>query len=340
MKKIFIALLLLLLLSSCSQNVVEEDPSKPNENDESSDSESVAEIDYDYYHKRVENYNRDESEFDYPTNYDDDICFTIEVPDLTGKDMSELPYWDEPSNWCIYGTDWVQLEEKDFRQYFLDETEEVTALAKAIALFMPHVDILNADGHYGSKTFDTINDANEKELLWAAICQTPQKGFSDNDDHAVNFAMHYIYETTEHSYCAEEKYSVDDVEKTFRWLFGEDANFVPQNIEQLGIRYFEELGIFVQFFDGIMMWQDVPQIISYTEKDGVYTAKVVRTSTTWIVPWEEEEVGFYIPYTDGTNEWCPLNDETKDLLSELYVPRTYTFEKADDGHFVLTGFNY
>ncbi len=336
MKKVLIALLLLLLLSSCSQNVVDEDPNKPNENDELSDSGSVAEIDYDYFHKKAKNYNRDESNFDRPTNYDDDICFTIEVPDLSGKDMSELPYLDETLNWCIYGTDWAQNNEGRLHQYFLDETEEVKALAKAIALFMPQVDILNADGHYGSKTFDSINDASEKELLWAAICQTPQKGYSDNDNHAVNFALDYIYEITEHSAAACEIYSVEDVEKTFHWLFGEDANFVPQNIEMLGIRYFEELGIFVQFFDGIMTGQDVPQIISYTEKDGVYTTEVIRVD---IHPYEDE-VGFHIPYTDGAYEWCPLNDETKDLLRELYVHRTYTFKKADDGHFVLTGFDY
>lgn len=124
-------------------------------------------------------------------------------------------------------------------------------------------------------------------------------------------------------------------QKTFRRLFGKEANFVPQNIEMFGIRYFEELGVFVQFFDGIMMFQGFPQIFSYTEKDEIYTVEVIAASLN-----PSDEMNFTLKLTDVSYESFPLNKETVVLISEIVKPYIYIFEKAEGGHFVLTGFSY
>ncbi len=334
---IFFIVLIILLFCSCSSEtkneILSELPKSSSGTAEVSEPEEEpkAEIDYDFYASHYED--TKDNEYELPSGYDDELCFTFKVPDLTGKEMSELPFIFENPEWCINGTDWIQLDEEHFSQYLFEENKEAAALAKAVALLTPHHGLFSHA--YGSKTFDSITEANEKELLWAAICQTPQRRPSENENHAFNFVSNYFSELTEYSWVACEIYSEADVEKTFRWLFGKDANFVPQNIEMFGIRYFDELDVFVQFFDGILMMPRFPQIVSYSEKSGVYTVETVLSGA-----YPNGEIGFELKLTDGTYEFFPANKETVALVSEMFKSSVYTFEKAEDGHFVLTGFSY
>ncbi len=335
-KLISVLMVLILLLTACSspsEPIEQPEANEPGSTDNSEPviSETEPEIDYDFY----TNLPTRENEYELPSSYDDELCFTFEIPDFSGKDTSELPYLFENPEWCINGTEWVQLDEEKFDQILFKDNEEAVALAKAIALLTPHHGLFTSN--YGSKTFDSITEANEKELLWAAICRTPLKKYSENENHAYNFVSDYIDELTEYSWVICETISVTDVEKTFRWLFGEEANFVPQNIEMFGIRYIEELGVFVQFFDGILMAQVYPQIISYSENNGIYTVETIGASA---LIESLPDIGLSLKLTDGTYLDLPLNKENVTLVSEIVKPYVFTFEKADDGHFILTGFSY
>lgn len=329
--------LTLMAFSLCScvikppNEIISKVPETSSKSDEIFEQEEQVEIDYDFYAKSNESIK--ENEYEILSKYSNELCFTFEVPDLSEKDFSELPYLNESFEWCVNGTDKIQLDEEQFVQVLFEDDEEAATLAKAIALLKSHHGIFSGD--YGSKTFDSITAANGKELIWTAICQTPQKKYSENKNHALNSVLDYIYELSEHTFVACEIYSETDVEKTFRWFFGEEPNFVPQNIEMFGIRYFEELGVFVQFFDGIMMMQSFPQIISYTKNGRIYTVEVIFAGA-----YQNGEIGFDLKLTDGTYGFFSVNRENVELVSQIVKPYVYTFEKAEDGHFLLTGFSY
>ena len=340
MKKImFMLMAFVLILTACSSHsepVIDEPEinmpgsSGPSEPVVSEPEEDVLEIDYESY-ESLRNYTASgEREFDLPSMQDDLICFTFEVPDLTGIDKSELPYIFENPEWCLNGTDWIQTHDEYFVQY-LCEGEEAAELAKAIALLNLHYSTFDIS----TKPFDNISDAHEKELLWAAVLQTPCKTFSKNENHAFNFTLNLLSELSDYGYVPCDIYSVSDVEKTFRYLFGEEANFVPQDISCYWLRYFEELGVFVQFADGIMIFPGYPQIVNYSEKDGVYTVETIMAQCN-----HNDELEFSVLLTDGTYADIPLNKENALLVSEIFKPFVYTFEKAEDGHFVLTGFSF
>ena len=340
MKKfIFMLTAFILVLSACSSNlepVIEQpeinDPGSngPSEPIVTEPESEEPEIDYEYY-ENLKNYTASGvSEFDEPSSYDDLVCFTFEVPDLTGMDKSELPYLFENPEWCINGTDWIQQNEEYYVQYVC-EGEEAFELAKAIALLNNHYSSFGLE----SKTFSNISEAHEKELLWTAILKTPVCGTYDKN-HAFSFTFDLLYDLSEGAYVPCEVYSVSDVEKTFRYFFGDKANFVPQNIPSHGIRYFEELGVFVQFFDGIMTMPEFPQIVSITKENSVYTVEAVMATNIENL----NELGFMLKLTDGTWKELPLSKENVLFISEIIKPFVYTFEKAEDGHFILTGFSY
>ncbi|MBR3597894.1 MAG: hypothetical protein IKL47_13075 [Clostridia bacterium] len=337
MKKIFL-IILILLVTSCSRNIVDENQVSHDNNSESSIttgsfdqfSEKKADIDYDYYLRYAEN--KTENEIDLPSSYDDYIEFNFVVPNLDGTDKSELPFVTEENELYVDETGIIEYESEYLHQYICN-TEEAIALAKSIALLSAHHSTFNID--YGSKKFDVITDASEKELLWAAILKTPQRSFPENENHAFNVTMESLYGINGYSSVAQEIYAASDVEDTFRYLFGNEANFVPQNIERFGIRYFEELGIFVQFFDGIISSQRFPQIVSYSKNNEKYTVETVFVQKN-----SDGSFEFYVPFTNGTWESFELNNETVDLLLKIGIHYTYVFEKDDNGHFVLCGFSY
>ena len=284
-------------------------------------------IDYDYYSGRTESAR---NEFGFFSGYDDMAEFTFAVPDLSGKDFSEFPFVEENPEWCVNGTDWVQ-QDGNFPQA-LFKTAEAEELAKAVALLNGHYACFSS----GSESFRKIYEANPKELLWEAILQTPVRGrYPAEENHALTAILEAGSEAAGYEIYALEIYSVKDVEKTFRWLFGENADFVPQSIPAFGIRYFEEIGLFVQFFDGIMTMQDYPQILSYSEKNGIYEAEVIMASA---LNEGFDEIGFGIKLTDGSTEFLPITAENVKKAAEVETHYIYTFEKADDGHFVLLSF--
>lgn len=77
-----------------------------------------------------------------------------------------------------------------------------------------------------------------------------------------------------------------------------------------------------------MMFQGFPQIISYTEKDEIYTVEVIAASLN-----PSDEMNFTFKLTDVSYESFPLNKETVVLISEIVKPYIYIFEKAEGGHF-------
>ena len=339
-KLVFMLMVFILLLTACSNHsepidkqpeIHEPGSNGPSEPVVSEPEEGKSEIDYEYYESLKNYIPTGESEFNIPSSYDDELCFTFEVPDLTGKDISELSFTEENPEWCINGNDWIQKNEELFIQY-LCENEESVELAKAIALLNIHTLPFGS----ANESFENISEANEKGLLWAAIMQTPQRSYPENENHAFNVTFDLLHDLSNGAYIPCEIYSVSDVEKTFRWLFGEKANFVPQNIPNLGIRYFEELGLFIQFFDGIMTNPSYPQIVSYSEENGIYTVETIMADSD-----HDGKLYFYLLNTDGnTVSDIPLTKENAAFVSKILKPSVYIFEKSEDGHFILTGFSY
>ena len=126
----------------------------------------------------------------------------------------------------------------------------------------------------------------------------------------------YAYD--EHGFAATNVLYAEDVEKTFRYLFGDSAEFAPETVYNRGYRYVPGAGIYISCHEGAAPAKDsFPQVIKYSEENGIYTVQAVPVSV--------------FEYDDNAKLNAEITKEK--LLSEQSY--TYTFEKAKDGHFVL-----
>ena len=238
--------------------------------------------------------------------------YEFEIPDFPDAEAERLALIDE-DKWCVNNA------EMAWQQLFTDD-ETANKLAYAVYL----VDSFNFR-FYDFSEFESIEKANSQYLLYAAISSTPEvcingsysdKAELERPDNIVSKVCAFVYD--EHGFAATKVLYAEDVEKTFHYLFGDSAEFALETVYNRGYRYVPGAGIYISCLEGAAPAKDsLPQIIEYSEENGIYTVQAVPVSV--------------FEYDDDAK----LNTEiTKEkLLSEQSY--TYTFKKAEDGHFVL-----
>lgn len=291
-KKIILALSILLvvgLFASCAPNNNGKNPEESSASEESQESVQPPEP-KEYYAKDYE----------------------FEIPNFPDAETERLALIDE-DKWCVNNA------EMTWQQLFTDD-ETANKLAYAIYL----VDSFNFR-FYDFCEFESVEKANSQYLLYAAISSTPEvcvngsysdKAELEHPDNIVSKVCAYAYD--EHGFAATKVLYAEDVEKTFHYLFGASAEFAPETVYNRGYRYVPGAGIYISCLEGAAPAKDsFPQIIEYSEKDGIYTVRAVPVSV--------------FDYDESGSLGAEVTKEK--LLSEQSY--TYAFEKATDGHFIL-----
>lgn len=238
--------------------------------------------------------------------------YDFEIPDFPDAETERLALIDE-DKWCVNNA------EMTWQQLFTDD-ETANKLAYAIYL----IDSFNFR-FYDFCEFESVEKANSQYLLYAAISSTPRAVLSGvygdtaelaTPDNIVSKIC--AFANDEHGFAATELVYAADVEKTFHYLFGDSAKFAPETIYNRGYRYVPGAGIYISCLEGAAPARDsFPQIIEYSEENGIYTVQAVPVSV--------------FEYDDNAKLNAEITKEK--LLSEQSY--TYTFEKAKDGHFIL-----
>ena len=303
-KKIILALSILLvvgLFASCAPNNNEK-----NQEESSASAESTPESGSEGSSAPEEPVQTTEPKEYYAKDYE------FEIPDFPDAETERLSLIDE-DKWCVNNA------EMAWQQLFTDD-ETANKLAYAIYL----VDSFNFR-FYDFCEFESVEKANSQYLLYAAISSAPEvcvngsysdKAELEHPDNIVSKVCAYAYD--EHGFAATNVLYAEDVEKTFRYLFGDSAEFAPETVYNRGYRYVPGAGIYISCHEGAAPARDsFPQVIKYSEENGIYTVQAVPVSV--------------FEYDDNAKLNAEITKEK--LLSEQSY--TYTFEKAKDGHFVL-----
>ncbi len=297
MVSVFLSVSLIFLLSACQQK-----------NDVSSLTESVS--DFSSEEKYVE-----EPQMTSPTEvvilkdiYDYSECFDFSIPEFPEADASEISATQD-SEWCVNGNSYMQTI--CLEQVFIND-KNTAEFARAIALSESNV----IYSHRTFKDFSSISEADNEFILYVSIKSTPSISINSVPENNVVSNI-YNYLISEYDIWPTEIYSVKDVEKTFHYLFGENSEFIPENLENHGYRYVPEAGIFICFFETASPTYTFPQIISYTVDEERYCVKAVHTSS-----FDYDENGKVI--------------DNIDIDGFLENPCfCYIFERAEDEHLVL-----
>lgn len=280
MKKLFALLLAVLMLSACGSEPSEIPPEIPEnlpEEEKISDEKPEETIEPE---QPSENQKGPE---DWYAEY-----FSFEVPEFPDADTSKLPLTDV-SGWCLEGTDIISTTLVD--QYFCDHPE-AEEIAKAIALAAGY----SVNKHAEFKDYMDISEADNDYLLYSALRQTPYILFGErsfhykingpeNSDNVVAMAIEYVYEKT--GLQVIDAFYAEDVEATFHYLFGDETEFVPENLELFGHPYIPSAGIFLNFFEWYI-GPSYPQVLSLNELDGKYYVEIVWTDFYYDYEYTEE----------------------------------------------------
>lgn len=245
--------------------------------------------------------------------------YNFEIPCFSDVDNKKLPLY-EPNGWCVNGN----LKHKQYEQIIIKD-EIAMELADAIHL----IDGFNFR-FYDFNEFECISEANNQYLLYAAVSSTPEIMLNYNynyingkpvaelpePDNIVSKVCAYAHE--EYNMAPIEVFYVEDVEKTFHYLFGTNIEFVPETIHNRCYRYVPEANVYLYFLEGPASAKDsYPQIISYNIEDNIYTVEAILVSV--------------FDYNEEGNLITEITEE--DILS--YPTVEYVFEREKDGHFVL-----
>ena len=249
MKKLLLILLGLLLFASC-QKAPEEAPVTPQEDISQEETEGQEDPEQ-----------QPEAEQKGPLNWYAQY-FSFEVPEFPDADRTKLPVyfeypWDNEAGGYVIST--------AIEQYFCDH-EEVQEIAQKIYL----ADGFHINTHHEHEYFEDISEANNDYLLYSALRLAPfiETGMmsynynstgTENADNVVCMALEYIYAET--GMQVIDAYYAEDVEYIFHYLYGQEAEFVPEGMEMYGFPYVESAGIFLNFFDSTPP-AAIPQVIS------------------------------------------------------------------------------
>lgn len=243
-------------------------------------------------------------------SYDYSEYFDFDIPVFSDADNSGLDLIvDSEYGWCVEGQSHIQTT--GWEQVFVDDS---TAKELAAAIALAEANVIYS--HRNFTGFSDISEADSEYLLYVSIISTPMINTADApQENIVSKISDYL--VSEYDLYPTEIYYADDVEKTFHYIFGDDAEFVPENLESFCYRYVPEAGIFLHFLESSAPDYTFPQITEYHEEDGKYYVTAVQTSA----------------YDYDTEGNVFDNIDTDGFLENAVF--TYVLERAKDGHLFL-----
>ncbi len=264
--------------------------------------------------------------------------FSLEGLEFPDANTERLPFYYEMnegavfSDWCVNGDEYYQ---RNFVKQYFCEHKEAENIASAL-IFMDGISNYNHHPTTKPKNFDDVNEAENDYLIHCAFEATPEiyygSSFYDsgdgsfgfeNSDHIVTKVLGLIYSETGY-FGTEVKYA-EDVERTFHYLYGDEAEFKPEYIESQQVCYVPSAEIFVIFSEGVGGFR-IPQILSIEEENGIYNVEAVWTFAMDYDFTKADETGI-----------LELNAEVYEkqyLENEIY---SYSLKKEADGRFILLG---
>lgn len=185
----------------------------------------------------------------YKSNRSSDDFLEFDIPDLTGAKCKKLPYvGGDDVFWCV-NNEIVPHVGWDFTSTYTKVMEYANSVYNV------------TDHRFGAITnhsFLGLDEADYYSLLYSAVYAAPES--------------HYVYEEEDSVYkrlseaCGYDFLAVvygEDVEKTFRYLFGDDIEYVPANLEEYAYRYIPEADIYITYSEYTKAGSSHPVVIDY-----------------------------------------------------------------------------
>lgn len=248
-----------------------------------------------------------------------DPLFEAEIPDLTGSSRSWPSLREEElSAWCVNGG-----EKELISLNYSENYENILGGTDPARLIYNVTD--NRCAAISQRSFSSLSNADYEYLLYTALFRTPAV-YSDNEN--INgSALEKISDAFEGWVVSDFVYG-SDVEKTFRYLFGDEVEYVPKNLREFGWRYIEEADVYIRLeHQGLSLDSAGYPLVVNVRQNGDLCE--IDAFLGFISP-GDESIAFY----SGTREI----EYSKDNLTGLYLSQklyTYAFRRAGDGRFVL-----
>lgn len=241
--------------------------------------------------------------------------FETEIPSLSGLDRARLPLReDELENWCVDGGGGEIISAN-----FAEGYKEILGGADPARLVYNVTD--NYRAVIAQKSFSSLSEADYEYLLYTALFRTPTVDCGAEEGHALTELLRVF----QYQYGPYAVYG-SDVEKTFRYLFGDEIEYVPKNLREFGWRYVPEADVYISASDGLMTPVGRPCVVDVRQEGEIYEIDAFLG----LASIGDELLHFY----SGSEEVSYSADDLS-ALYETQVLYTYSFEKAGDGRFVL-----
>ena len=241
--------------------------------------------------------------------------FEAEIPSLSGLDRARLPLReDELENWCVDGGGGEIISAN-----FAEGYEEILGGADPVRLVYNVTD--NYRAVIAQKSFSSLSEADYEYLLYTALFRTPTVDCGAEEGHALTELLRVF----QYQYGPYAVYG-SDVEKTFRYLFGDEIEYVPKNLREFGWRYVPEADVYISASDGLMTPAGRPCVVDVRQEGEIYEIDAFLG----LASIGDELLHFY-----SGNEEVSYSADDLSALYETQVLYTYSFEKAGDGRVVL-----
>lgn len=248
-----------------------------------------------------------------------DQLFETKIPSLIGSGHSSLPLREEELlAWCAEGG-----EEEFVSVNYAENYDSILSGADPARLIYNVTD--NFHAAISQRSFSSLSNADYDYLLYTALFRTP--AVSADSENIKGSALEKISDAFEEWAVPDFVYG-SDVEKTFRYLFGDEVGYVPKNLREFGWRYIEEADVYIHLEHQGLSLNSVgyPLVVNVRQSGDLCE---IDAFLGLISP-DDESITFY----SKTSKIA----YSKDNLSGLYLSQklyTYAFRKADDGHFIL-----
>ncbi len=240
--------------------------------------------------------------------------FEFKVPDISGADFEKLPYAGGMDLlWCINNKSEIHSGWDLFSTY-----TKVREYTNAVYNVTDH-----KFGAIARHSFLGLDDADYYSLLYSAVYATPES--------------YYVYEDSDSVYkriadaCGYNYFAVvygEDVEKTFHYLFGDEIEYVPADLEEFAYRYIPEADIYITYSEYTKAGAAHPIVADHGPAVNNRTAVSVIFAN--ILP----DCTFSVNVNGKSH--ILTKENAKELLPDLTV-FTYIFDSDPNGNYILYG---
>lgn len=240
--------------------------------------------------------------------------FDTEIPDISSAKNEKLDYLeDREENWCINGSNNMTIDRQFYNPY--DDVLNYAA------------DVYNVTDHkYGAvaaHSFMGLENADYLSLLYSAVYATPECYYYYEDD---GNALSLISKALGFDFL-EVVYG-EDVEKTFRYLFGDEVEYVPANLEEYAYRYIPEADVYITYSEFTKGGAYYPIVVDYGPS--TLGGSVYDVVFTHVLPDGSLSVDI------GEESIVITKENAEELLPKLTV-YSYFFNRGSENNSVLYG---